>query len=70
MMQNDDHVKQSQVMTLTGGEMLILGQDCGNGHELPWVIVKSGNVSLISSGLVVATCSEAPLGHEMKQAAV
>lgn len=27
-------------MTQTGGELLIWGQDCGNGHELPRVAVK------------------------------
>lgn len=28
------------------GELLILGRDCGNGHELPWVAEKSSIFSL------------------------
>lgn len=39
----------SAQLTLTRGELLISRQDCGNGHELPRVVVKSGYFSLSRS---------------------
>lgn len=53
---------------LSGGELLIWGQDCGNGHELPRVVVKSGNFSLSGSQwaptLTIAAHSEVLCGLE------